>query len=68
MNCYRPDVDEGEQRNVCELVEREQEREDVVGDTLREAIERVESMAGEWRGDNPLVMRLVQVLVHCLVV
>ena len=39
-----PDLDEGEERYVRKLVEREQKREDVVGHALREPIHRVEGV------------------------
>ena len=41
----------------------EDEGEDVVRQRLREAVERVESVAGVRGGHNPLVVRLVQPLV-----
>ena len=63
-----PDVDEGEEGDVGELLQREQEREDVVGQALREAVQRVEGVAGEGRGHDPLVVRLVQGPVHLRVV
>ena len=47
MNEDGPQVDKGEQENVCDLLQREDEGEDVVGNTLRPAIERVESVRGE---------------------
>ena len=55
-----PEVDEGEKGNICELLEREDERKEVVWYTLREAIHRVEGVAGVRCRHNPLVMRLVQ--------
>lgn len=63
-----PDVDECEEGNVGELVEREQKGEDVVGQTLGEAVERVERVRGKRRRHDPLVVRLVQLLVERLVV
>lgn len=40
----------------------------MVGQRLREAIEGVEGVAGEGRGHDPLVVRLVEVLVDAWVV
>lgn len=59
-----PDVDEHEQSNVGELLQREEEGEDVVRQRLSVAVERVESVRGEWRRHDPLVVRLVQLLVN----
>jgi hypothetical protein len=63
-----PDLDEGEEGDVRELLQREDEGEEVVGDRLREAIERVEGVGGEGCGHDPLVVRLVQALVEELAV
>lgn len=63
-----PDVDKGKENDVGELLEREQEGEDVVGQRLRVTVERVESMASVRAGHDPLVVRLVQVLVDLGVV
>ena len=60
----RPDLDEGEEGDVCEFVEREDEWEDVVGDALAEAVDRVEGVRGEGRGHDPFVVRFVQALVE----
>jgi len=62
-----PDVDEHEERNVRELLKRQDEWEYVVWDRLCEAIERMESMRREWRGHDPFVVRLVEVLVDAWV-
>ena len=59
-----PEVDKDEEGNICELLERKNEWEDVVWYTLREAIHGVEGMAGVRCGHNPLVMRFVQRLVN----
>lgn len=64
----RPDLDESEERDVGELLQREDEGEEVVGDGLREAVERVEGVRGEGRGHDPFVVRLVQALVQHLAV
>ena len=55
-----PEVDEGEEGNICELLEREDEGKEVIWYTLREAIHGVEGVAGVRCRHNPLVMRLVQ--------
>lgn len=58
-----PDLDEGEEGDVCELLEGKEEGEDVVWHALRPAVKWVEGVAGEGRGQNPLVVRLVETLV-----
>ena len=58
-----PDVDEGEERDVCELLQWKQEREDVIGYTLRIAVQRMEGMACVRGRHDPFVMRLVEGLV-----
>lgn len=63
-----PDLDESEEGDVGELLQGEDEGEEVVGDGLGEAVERVESVGGEGRGHDPLVVRLVQALVEELAV
>lgn len=55
-----PDVDEGEQGDVCELLERENEREDVVGEALHKAINRVEGVRCIGCGYDPFVMGFVE--------
>lgn len=57
-----PDVDEDVERQVEQLVQREQEGVDVVGQALQEAVHRVEGVAGERRRDLPHVVRLVEEL------
>lgn len=63
-----PDVDEHEEGDVGELLEREDEGEEVVGEALGVAVERVERVGCVGRGHDPLVVRLVQVLVDARVV
>jgi hypothetical protein len=63
-----PDLDEGEEGDVGKLLQREDEGEEVVRDGLGEAVEWVESVGGEGRGHDPLVVRLVQALVEELAV
>lgn len=58
-----PEVDEDEQRHGRVLVQREQDRVQVVGERLREPVDGVEGVRGEGRRHDPLVVRLVQVLV-----
>jgi len=63
MNQDGPDVDESEQHQIGELVQREDERENVVGNALRVAIKRVESVAGERSRHDPFVVRLVEMTI-----
>ena len=65
---HGPDVDPDEQGDVGELLQREDEGEDVVGDALGVAVQRVEGVRGEGRRHDPAVVRLVQVLVDARVV
>ena len=58
-----PEVDETEEENICELLEREDKREQVVRHTLRPAIKRVERMRCKGTRHDPLVVRLVQSLI-----
>lgn len=58
-----PAVDKDEESDVCEFMKREDEGEDMVRQTLRITIERVERVAGVGCGHNPLVVRLVETLV-----
>lgn len=59
-----PNVDEDEEKDVCEFLKREQEGVDVVRKALSISIERVESVRGVRRRHDPLVVRLVETLVH----
>lgn len=63
-----PEVDKDEEEDVGHLLQREDEGEDVVRDGLHEAVDGVEGMAGKGRRHDPLVVRLVQVLVDPRVV
>jgi hypothetical protein len=63
-----PDVDEDEEGDVGEFLEREEEGEEVVGQRLGEAVDRVEGVRGEGGGHDPLVVRFVQAFVDCRVV
>lgn len=58
-----PDLDEAEENNVGELLQREQEWEQMVWNGLRVAIKWVEGVRGEWGWHDPLVVRLVEVFV-----
>lgn len=68
MNEDGPQVDKSEQEDVGKLLQGEDEGEDVVRDTLRPAIERVEGVRGVRAGHDPFVVRLVQGLVDAGVV
>jgi hypothetical protein len=59
-----PDVNKCEEGNVRKFLQREDEWEDVVWNTLAVSIKGVESMAGERSRHDPFVMRLVQRLVY----
>lgn len=58
-----PDGDKGEQSQVSHLLEREENREHVVGHTLCPPIQGVERITGIRCGNNPFVMRLVKPLI-----
>jgi hypothetical protein len=64
----RPEVDEDEEAEVQVPVERQDENEGVVRYRLQIAVERVECVRCERSGDDPLVVRLVDMLVECGVV
>ncbi|KFY74152.1 hypothetical protein V499_05802 [Pseudogymnoascus sp. VKM F-103] len=59
----RPHIDEDEQAHIRDLLKREDEREHMVRNRLREPIEWVERMRREWRGHNPLMMGFMQRLI-----
>lgn len=63
-----PDVDEDKQDDICDFLQREDEREDVVRHALGEPVHRMKRVACERRGHDPFVMRLVKPLVHGRVV
>ena len=65
---YCPEVDENEKGHIGKFLQREYEGKDVVWDTLREPIERVEGMRCIWCRHDPLMMRLMQCLVDHWVV
>lgn len=64
----RPEVDKHKECNIGHLLKRKDEREDVVRQGLSEAIKRVEGVAGKGSRHNPLVVKLVQILVDQTVV
>lgn len=59
-----PDVDDHEEQDRGNLLQRQDEWEDVVWQTLCPAVERVEGVRGIGRRHDPFVMRLVQALVE----
>ncbi len=59
-----PEVDEDEQGDIGDFLERKEERIDVVREGLREAVEGVKGVRGKGRGHDPLVMRFVEALVN----
>lgn len=61
-----PDVDKDVEGQVEHLVEGEEERVDVVRETLHEAVHWMESVAGERGGDLPQVVWFVEKLVYKL--
>lgn len=63
VNHDSPDLNEGEERDIGELLEWEQEWEQVVWHALTVTIERVECMRGVWCWHDPFVVRLVESLV-----
>lgn len=68
MDQDTPKVDEDKQANAGHAVKREDKGEDVVGQRLRIPIQGMESMTGPRCGHQPLVVRLVDVLVQPWVV
>ena len=64
----RPDLDESEESDVCELLKREDEGEEVVRHALAETVHRVEGVAGVGCRHDPFVVRFVQGFVDVGVV
>lgn len=60
---HGPDLHEDEEAQVGELLQREDEGEDVVGERLHPAVDGVEGDGGVGRGHDPFVVSFVQVLV-----
>ena len=63
-----PEIDKGEESNVCKFLEGKQEREQVVRNRLREAVHWVEGMRSEWCRHDPFVVWLVESLVDARMV
>lgn len=63
VNHDRPEIDECEEKNVREFLERKHEREDVVRNALRPAVDRMEGMRGIGSGHDPFVVWFVESLV-----
>lgn len=59
-----PEIDKGEESNICELLKRKDERIYMIRYALREAIQGVEGVASIRRRHDPLVMRFVQRFVN----
>ena len=55
-----PEIDEDEEGNICEFLQWEYEREDVIWDTLGKAIQGVEGVASIGGWHDPFMMRFVQ--------
>lgn len=58
-----PEVDESKEDHIGVLLKRKNEGENMVGDTLGPAIQRMESVGREGTRHDPLVVGLVQLLV-----
>ena len=54
-----PDVDKDKEHNVSEFLQRKEEGEHVVRDTLGPSVQGVKGMTGKWCRHDPLVMWLV---------
>lgn len=59
-----PDIDSNVETQVGHLVQRKEERIDVIGNTLQETIHGVEGVTCKRCSNLPAVMGLVQTLVH----
>ena len=59
-----PEIDEAKQNHVRQLLQGKDEGEDMIRHGLRPAIERVEGVRGKGTRHDPLVVWLVQRLVH----
>lgn len=59
-----PYINKDEQRDVGELLQRKYKREHMVRHTLSKPVQRMKSMARIGRRHNPLVVWLMQNLVH----
>lgn len=68
MNEDSPQVDETEEEDVGDLLQRKEEGKDVVRHALGPAVKRVKGVGSEGRGHNPLVVWLVESAVNARVV
>jgi len=68
VNEHRPNVHTDEEGEVEMFLDGEEVGEDMVGEGLEVPVEWVESVCGEGGGHDPLVVRLVDVLVDTWVV
>lgn len=59
-----PEVDEAEEEDICHLLKRENEGENVIRKALGPTVNGVKGVGGKGARHNPLVMGLVQFLVH----
>lgn len=64
VNHDRPYVDEDEQDYICKLLQWENEWKYVIRKRLGVAVHGMEGMRREWSWHNPLMMRLVDMLVE----
>lgn len=63
-----PEIDEHKENDIGPFLQREDEWENMVGNTLRPAIDGVEGMGRIGSGHDPFVVRLMQSLVNKRVV
>ena len=68
MDHNTPYIDKAEESEEQEFVKGEDPRENVVWQTLRIAIKWMKGMRSKRCGYNPLVMRLVDILVYAWMV
>ena len=64
VNRNGPEVNKQKQNKVQDLVERKQKHEQVIRQALKETVYGMESVASIGSGDDPAVMRFVNILVH----
>lgn len=63
MNGGCPIVHDHEQSKVEPLMHREDKHKEVIGAALKESVDWIESVTGEWGRDDPKMMGLMEVLV-----
>ena len=68
VNGNGPHVHENEQTQVGDFVQREDERVDVIGYALQEAVDGMEGVAGERGGHLPAMVLLVEARVDATMV